>query len=567
LRDMPAAIAASFSGGGGLLDALKNMGLRIADTILMPLMDGLKKATQAAVSVGSSIASAFGGSVAGGAGAQVAGIASSLGGVALAASGAGKAMAAAGIAGSIGMAAATAGIGLAAVGVVALIKHLGSGRDAVKKFADSFGGFGELHRQLAVLGDEGERLWRNLTQGVGANNPKQAKAAIDAITSALEKSRIQTAQFNTDLQRLLSRVQDLGGGLDEGLRPYLQQLQDAGRLTQENIDLLAVLSGHGEVDWKKLEEAAGRYGIATDKLGQGFNSAKLHNDWQQIIDDIDLFERGGVDVSLVLADMADDISDLVNRSVKFGVEIPENMRPWIQQLAASGQLLDENGQKITDISKLTFGETLETSLQKLTKEIRALIKTLGGVPAAIDDIPKQINIDVVIGQKGDFNLPPISTNPADWVFPEPPVHHMAEGASTGAFVARGRLLHFNAGGIVPRLGSPLHLGAGGDLIQFSPRGSDVVPAMLTPGEGIVSPPGMSRLGADGLSALNRGEPLGGGDTYHITQELHFHGHDAQSIQRLFSNPDFRSQFEREVVLNPHGMGTAVRRAARMSGRG
>jgi hypothetical protein len=64
------------------------------------------------------------------------------------------------------------------------------GRDLVEQFAATFeGGFdgpNGLHAQLLKLGDEGERLWIMLTQGVGRNNAEQAKAAIEAVTKALE---------------------------------------------------------------------------------------------------------------------------------------------------------------------------------------------------------------------------------------------------------------------------------------------------------------------------------------------------------------------------------------------
>lgn len=60
------------------------------------------------------------------------------------------------------------------------------GRDSVVDFASSKGGFDALHAELNKLGAEGEKLWINLTQGTGRNNPEQAKANIDAINAALQ---------------------------------------------------------------------------------------------------------------------------------------------------------------------------------------------------------------------------------------------------------------------------------------------------------------------------------------------------------------------------------------------
>jgi hypothetical protein len=69
-----------------------------------------------------------------------------------------------------------------------------AGRDVVKEFAASFGGFDALQAKLLELGPEYDKLWRGLTQGVGRNNPQQAQAAIDAITAALERQKVKTAE-------------------------------------------------------------------------------------------------------------------------------------------------------------------------------------------------------------------------------------------------------------------------------------------------------------------------------------------------------------------------------------
>jgi hypothetical protein len=48
---------------------------------------------------------------------------------------------------------------------------------------------------------------------------------------------------------------------------------------------------------------------------------------------------------------------------------------------------------------------------------------------------------------------------------------------------------------------------------------DTVPAMLTPGEGVVNRQGMAALGTDNLQALNRGETLGQGDATAVVEVL------------------------------------------------
>ena len=71
--------------------------------------------------------------------------------------------------------------------IFGMFQHLG--RDAVKTFAGEQGGFDALHAKILVLGADGERLWIQLTQGVGKNNPQQAKQVIDEITAAWAKHK------------------------------------------------------------------------------------------------------------------------------------------------------------------------------------------------------------------------------------------------------------------------------------------------------------------------------------------------------------------------------------------
>lgn len=90
------------------------------------------------------------------------------------------------------------------------------GRDMVEDFAKSLGGFDALHRQLNQLGNEGERLWILLTQGVGRNNKEQAAAAIEEVRRALEKLQ-QTANSiprDIDIDLTVTRT-DRSGTLEE----------------------------------------------------------------------------------------------------------------------------------------------------------------------------------------------------------------------------------------------------------------------------------------------------------------------------------------------------------------
>jgi hypothetical protein len=117
------------------------------------------------------------------------------------------------------------------------------------------GGFDELRRQLAELGDEGERLWRNLTQGVGSNNPEQAVAAINDVIAALD-------EFGTEAERAQRRLDALGQAVEgvnakaSNFASPFQALLEAQNAPDANLDAigqkLAAAAQAGQAEFERL---------------------------------------------------------------------------------------------------------------------------------------------------------------------------------------------------------------------------------------------------------------------------------------------------------------------------
>jgi hypothetical protein len=193
--------------------------------------------------------------------------------------------------------------------------------------------------------------------------------------------------------------------------------------------------------------------------------------------DFDLLTKGGADVGAVLLGMSGAINKLVQDSIAFGVTIPENMRPLIQGLLESGKLTDAQGNKLTDLKGITFGAAVKTEFDKIVDVLTPLIARMGELVSAIQSLSDRIDAatrprTIDIG----FNVAPI---------PDIPDFGVAEPAFGGG-VARGRVERFAGGGMV---------GGSGE--------SDAVPALLTPGEGI-----LSRRGMQALAKLNHGGAVG-----------------------------------------------------------
>jgi hypothetical protein len=376
--------------------------------------------------------------------------------------------------------AATMGIGAAAVGVYMLAKHFTTVSKEVKQARVDIAEFQQELWKTAnatqmqeaagqdwaatviVVRDAYDRMEKSKAEAEADvlalwddRNPERARAAMQRITNVMNDLRDVLSEANTEMSTLLGQASQLATRLPQSLLDQLATLVDRGDLTGTNADLVRQLQGASAIDYERFKARADQVGLDPNALGSGFVQYQTTKTAQQYLDDIDLFRRGGVTDGTILAGMSDELSGLVQESLKFKTEVPENMKPFIQNLLDTGRLLDENGDKFTDISDLKWGEPVKTSTEKLIDSIQDLIDTLNGpLQRAFDNIPSEVRTRLVIDRD---ELP----DPGD----------------------RQRTESMQHGGVV--------YAAQG----FVARGTDTVPAMLTPGEGVLSRRGMAMLGA------------------------------------------------------------------------
>jgi hypothetical protein len=317
----------------------------------------------------------------------------------------------------------------------ALWNHLfgTAGRDAVKQFAQSMGGFDDLHKKLGALGAAGEDLWKKLTQGVGRNNPEQAKKVIEEINAAF-------------------------GGQDA----YLQRLPG-------------------------LME---KYGLTWEEAGQKAKQAHMDEIAKALIQDFADLSHAGFDVSVITEKMSKSVNEYVQQAIKTGTEVPSAMKPLIQKMIDMGTLTDDNGTKITSLedSGITFATTLTEGFSSIVDAIHELTRALGGVPEAMQRIPRNVDIDVNYHEHGTSGG-----------------HYDPEYHSGTASVEK---FHRGTAKILPFRPIIAHAG----LLP------DEVPAILQTGEAVLNRRAAAALGTRTISALNGGaDPsgMGGGDEVHV----------------------------------------------------
>lgn len=138
--------------------------------------------------------------------------------------------------------------------------------------------------------------------------------------------------------------------------------------------------------WEQVEGLAQKYGLHMDGAGQKVQQLGTTASFKALIDDMETLDRAGWDTTGMLEGMADEISGVVQKSIKWGTEIPENMRPYIEKLVESGKLVDENGEKITDLSGLHWGAPVKTEADKVKEAMEAITKSMEPMIKRLDEI-------------------------------------------------------------------------------------------------------------------------------------------------------------------------------------
>jgi hypothetical protein len=360
-------------------------------------------------------------------------------------------------------------IGAAVGGLLGLIRGLGSSPEKQinpirEAFVRAAGGLQELNRKAF----EATGSLSLVQQLLSAKNAEQYQAAINALNGALghhdEIVKAVQAQYDT-LSTRLQGVHDISTPLQAAL--------DAAFNAKTPTDFAAALAGiSGVLDAQETKQQHANdiikeFGADALRAGEDFKKAEIDKQAAHYVDAFHTMKDAGFDVNYEMSLMGPKLNDFVRTAQKAGVEVPESMREVLQVAIDSGVLYDENGAKVEHLEDLhlTFGLTAEQAMTDVAAAIQRLV----------DALTKNLfpNLDAAKGKTSDLAraADEIPDNPfRDWLIPEQQFPR-SEFASTGGRVTAQGIQHF---------------GGGGRVLPFLPRGTDRVPAMLTPGEVVLT---------------------------------------------------------------------------------
>ncbi len=273
-----------------------------------------------------------------------------------------------------------------------------------------------------------------------------------------------------DLNEVVRTALETRQTLPETFRPFLEDMARSGDLAD---DVKRKLLGLADpAPWEDMKTAAEKYGIALGDLGPAFQQSKLDSMSKDLLADWTLLVTNGANVNAVIEGMSGKVNDLVHDSLQFGVDIPANMKPMLEAMAAAGKLTDENGDKLTDLSKLHFAADLAADFDKLILKLDELITKLTGggggahpnsVAGAAESTAAQI--------EASFNNVTINPIHVPYVFDAAnPPDFDVDAAARAPHLARGGIVTRPTFAVIGEAGpeAVVPLGAGGALPTSAP---------------------------------------------------------------------------------------------------
>ncbi|MCR4301788.1 MAG: DUF1825 family protein [Sulfuricaulis sp.] len=297
--------------------------------------------------------------------------------------------------------------------------------------------------------------WKDLGQDFKQMNvtmaAEQMKSDFDLMVAAGVPADKAIQSMSGSFNQLIIDAVQTGTKIPEALQPIIEQMIRMGLITDEAARAMLGLAANTMPSLADITAAADRYGLSLDQLGPKVKQLQITEAATQIAADFQMLIAAGANPAmLALSAMGDKTQELVDLALKYGMELPESMKPLLQAMIDAGTLTDASGKKMTDLSKLTFAKDLTKMFDELIAKLNELIdKIVGGVGGALNEItrPRSVDIEVIT-----------HTRPEDYQTISRP---------------------YAAGGVV-------YAAAGARILPFTPKGTDTVPAMLTPGERVLS---------------------------------------------------------------------------------
>lgn len=348
----------------------------------------------------------------------------------------------------------------------------------------------KLAAQLAAqpLTAAGAKAEGSALFGIFAQLTKDGASFIDTLTQmqpVIDSLNKQLAQAGLEGGAAFAKLTQLAGiATDEIAGPAFQAIQGFGQA-------LEALNNSNLLDQETFT------GL-TEQITATFEAARAS------------LVAQGKDGSAALHLIAPQLQEIWELQQDFGYAVDAATQALIDQGVAAGEV----GEKHRSIQEQTL-DVLKAIADVLGATIPGAAedaaKAIDGMGRTLDQTVRKIPEDIHIGVKFDEEKIKIPKIPDVHVR----IQYDQEAPEAGRVIplSAGGVAHFANGGMVPtaamlKRAAPIYAASG----FFAPRGTDTVPAMLTPGEFVINRQGVNAVGLPTLKGINHGTLPGSGST-------------------------------------------------------
>lgn len=290
-------------------------------------------------------------------------------------------------------------IGAIAGGIVGLVRSLKNLEKAInpirQKFIDSFRvvDINGVHEGLDVLNQKAHEAGVTLDHLLNAKNAQEYQAAVDELNVAFAKHE-KLVNDAVEGTKLMHKALDTVSGDLKALHyvsPQLQANLDAvfdattPEAYERAVQAVTEAIANQNAEAKALDDTLDRYKLTWEQLGETARTQHLGEIATGLLADFNRLRGAGVDVNLIYDKMGGSISDMVQAAKRSGTEIPSSLRDVVTEAARLGVLLDENGNKITDLTAfgVTFGTSFADNMAKVATSMDKVVDALNRIAAAL----------------------------------------------------------------------------------------------------------------------------------------------------------------------------------------
>lgn len=196
--------------------------------------------------------------------------------------------------------------------------------------------------------------------------------------------------------------------------------------------------GQSEADTALAREAMEEWGISAKDAGQKFAQADMDKTANAMLAKLKAATAAGVDLTAIVNNAGDDFGKMVTQAIKTGTTISNEFRPVLAAMIENGTLIDENGEKFTDLGQIPFAEDLGSGIKELNLTMKELADFF--MHGMKDAIGNATSAGINFGDAVKKSIQAIPTNiqiEVDGVYNPPNIDGAAPGYDVGTLGRHG----------------------------------------------------------------------------------------------------------------------------------